>query len=544
MKNTLFIILLFSAFASSNGQTLNWVKQAGTTSYDLNSKIATDALGNVFLSGCIFNDTLNVWGNNLIVPYNSISSLFLIKCDSTTNTILWSVFFPASSGGIIEDVCVDQSGNTIITGSFSDELIIGNDTLSDPTFDATGFLISINPSGGLNWYRHLSSSCELNPRRVVTDNSGNIYTCGRFYCNGQFDTISINTLGYENFYLAKFSANGNALWVKNGTGKEMLSLNYSSTGIIRACTNYWDSLTIANSTIYSNSPYETLALISYDSIGTLTRMINYGHCASGTSDILITGLETDNLDNIFISGSFDSSVVFVDTTINSYHDHDVFILKLNSNGQNYSFHRYGGVHNDLSYSMVTDHNGDSYLCGSFEGAMSFDGNWYFTAGSRGVFICHVDSSFNVLWVLNSDMNYSSEGQDLTLSSEGKLYVTGTMNGPLDWGPWNLNTFGQEDFWIARISDLTSGVPGIINENENKLKVYPNPSSGIVLVSGLPRLSGLISVFNIQGQILNEFPTKGLLDETTVSLSYLPGIYLIQFISDDNSFIKRSKLVIE
>ncbi|MBL0031074.1 MAG: SBBP repeat-containing protein [Bacteroidetes bacterium] len=353
MKKTLQVLttLLIITF-SSTAQNLDWVKQVGSTGDESSQQIATDNQGNIFIAGRTNSDSLNIFGTTISTQVNSLNKIFIIKCDSSTN-ILWANFY-GTSGSNISDICVDRQGNCILIGYCSDSLFLYNDTLSAPTFDPTGFILSLNPTGGLNWYRHLSSTCELNPRKIVTDYAGNIYTCGRFYCNGQFDTISVNTVGYENFYIAKFSSGGNGLWVKNGTGRNMRTLDYSSTGIVSACTQYYDTLTVGNTTIYANNPYETSAIISYDSTGNLELIMNIGHGATGSSSSFITGLSSDILNNIYISGTFDSTNIFMDTTINSYGENDLFILKLNSNSMDYSFNKFGGLHNDLSNSLFTN----------------------------------------------------------------------------------------------------------------------------------------------------------------------------------------------
>ncbi len=534
---SIYFVLVFPLTA----QNLNWIKQVGSAGFDTKQLIATDNQGNIFISGLTSSNSINIFGTTLATPSSSIGSLFIVKCDSSAN-ILWTNFY-STTGSNIVDLCVDRQGNCIAIGSLIHSLIIGNDTLFDFTSDPTGFMLSINSVGSLNWYRHFSSTCELNPRKVTTDYSGNIYTCGRFYCNGQFDTISVNTFGYENFFIAKFSNNGNGLWLKKGTGIDMLTLNCSSSGIIRACTQYYDSLTIDNTSIYANGSNENTAIIGYDSTGYLTLIMNIGHASNNTASSSVTGLSTDVLGNIYISGTFDSTNVFADTTISSYQDNDVFILKLNSDGSTFSFKRFGGVHNDLCRNMITDQFGVSYLCGSFEGAISFDGVWYFSGGTSGVFICRIDSSLNVDWVMHSDNNLISEASDLSLTPNAVLYATGTMNGPLEWGPWNLNTFGNEDIWVARISDITIGTGLSIKDLTQAIKIYPNPASEFISINGLPKLAGTLQVHNLQGKLLANFDKEMLTQKMELKLPFPPGMYLIEFVSDDKEKTLVGKIIL-
>ena len=205
MKTIFALVSIFlTQNLSTKGQNLDWIKQIGSSLSESHQCIAADNQGNIFIAGSTASDSLDILGTSLAIQATSTNTIFIVKCDSSAN-VIWASFY-STSGSTISDICVDQQGNCFVVGSLIDTLFISNDTLSDPTSDPTGFILSINPIGSLNWYRHLSSTCELNPRKIIADNSGNIYTCGRFFCNGIFDTLSVNTVGNENFYIAKFQS--------------------------------------------------------------------------------------------------------------------------------------------------------------------------------------------------------------------------------------------------------------------------------------------------------------------------------------------------
>ena len=128
-----FILVMFCSFfllsKSIYSQTPDWLwaKSAGGNNDDKGYAVATDTQGNVYAVGYFSSPTI-VFGNTSLINAGGLD-IFLVKYN-TTGEVIWA----KSAGGTLNDVgfaiCVDPSGNVLITGYFnSPSLLFGTTNL-------------------------------------------------------------------------------------------------------------------------------------------------------------------------------------------------------------------------------------------------------------------------------------------------------------------------------------------------------------------------------------------------------------------------------
>ncbi len=86
--------------------------------------------------------------------------------------------------------------------------------------------------------------------------------------------------------------------------------------------------------------------------------------------------------------------------------------------------------------------------------------------------------------------------------------------------------------IGGVSDLFKVTTvSIINElnqlNQNSLTLYPNPTTGLINISGNPE-SGSLEIFNIAGQKVKSETIQNSSDYQINMAKYTHGIYLIKY----------------
>jgi hypothetical protein len=206
--------------------------------------------------------------------------------------------------------------------------------------------------------------------RNCSDNSGNVYVSGDLYLNASSgtaesyfgnDTLFVNS--ENDFFLAKYDANGNELWAKNFGG------NYN---------NPFDPKT------------ENLYSICYD---------------SNTNAIYITG-------NYISSCTFDS---FLLTT--SVGDAQIFIAKFDLNGNCVWAKSAGSSGGDGGSAITIDPNGYVYVSGGLSALAAFDS---FTVGA-GAFLAKYDNSGNCVWVKNISNTFGGIGNNTAAIWSMKFY---------------------------------------------------------------------------------------------------------------------------
>src|SRR5665213_2796949 len=113
LKNTSFDTNdVFLVKYDSNGNVL-WARSAGSTYYDYATSIATDASGNVYLTG-YFGGTAMVFGaDTLINTHLYYYDIFLAKYDSSGN-IIWVRGNGGQNDNVSNSVMTDNVGNVYV----------------------------------------------------------------------------------------------------------------------------------------------------------------------------------------------------------------------------------------------------------------------------------------------------------------------------------------------------------------------------------------------------------------------------------------------
>lgn len=211
----------FIAKYDANGNVL-WAKQSSSVArfygHVYTVSIATDASGNVFMTGN-FVDTLSFGPDTLVTGFHtSNTEIFVIKYDANGN-VLWAKQSNSSaySGGQVDAIATDKAGNVFITGDFVDTVSFGAFSLNESGF-YNSLLVKYGPAGNELWAKqpNVSSSSSWSiPYSVTTDNEGNVYVTGAFSDTLSFGPYSVFSSSlYAGVFFAKYSGNGTPLWAE------------------------------------------------------------------------------------------------------------------------------------------------------------------------------------------------------------------------------------------------------------------------------------------------------------------------------------------
>jgi len=232
---------------------------------------------------------------------------------------------------------------------------------------------------------------------VVTDSYGNSYITG--YIAGQgpgmgssyFGNIALEYEGLQDIFVAKLDANGNWIWAVSAGGD------------------------------------------GYD---------------SGM------GIALDNIGNCYVSGYFSDTVFFGPDSLTSNGYMDIFVAKLDSNGNWLWAKRAGGdVTNgaDAALDICTDNYGNSYVTGYFIGAADFGTHYVSSAVGKDPFIAKIDTNGNWLWARSAfGLEHDDIGNGISFDDNGNCYVTGYFSNSIYFGPTNLTTANYMDGFVAKL----------------------------------------------------------------------------------------------
>ena len=181
---------------------------------------------------------------------------------------------------------------------------------------------------------------------------------------------------------------------------------------------------------------------------------------AGTGDNDGEGIAVDDFGNVYTAGYFEGTVDF-DPGAGLHHltsngDFDLFVSKLDANGNFVWAQHVGGAERDENGNVELDEHGNVYSFGWFEGVVDFDpsGNVFeLDSGAerdRHVFALNNDGKFLYATKLIDDDTARFDSTHLTANGD-ILVVGGFMaNADFDSGPGvvNLNNAGGDDAFVA------------------------------------------------------------------------------------------------
>lgn len=164
---------------------LLWTRQLGTSGPDKSWGVATDAAGNVFITG---DTTGSLGGANA-----GNTDAFVSKYDTSGN-LVWTRQQGTSGNDISLGVTADSAGNVFITGYTFGSL----GGLNAGDWDA--FVSKYDTSGSLLWTRQLGTSAWDQSCGVTADAAGNVFSSGQ--TDGDLDGLNA---GWTDGFIVKFN---------------------------------------------------------------------------------------------------------------------------------------------------------------------------------------------------------------------------------------------------------------------------------------------------------------------------------------------------
>ncbi len=332
---------IFVAKYDTSGNVI-WAVAGGGTYDDIGYGIATDASGNIFVTGAFAGINASFGTLTLTHPNTIInnSSFFVVKYNSSGNAI-WARAAGTDHNDYGKAISTDANGNILVTGVFSSSNITfgttaaltgaGNDDIFVAKYDASGNALWAARAGGTN-------NDEGNG--IITDANGNVYAIGSFRSTSiTFGSTTINNTsnsGYYWLFIVKYNSAGTVLWAKGygssywrnnqafGIARDVVGNTYT-TGYYESNSISFGSFTLNNTnTDQTNDIY----IVKHDPSGNVL----WAKGGGGQSDDQGSAIALNGSGNVFITGYFSSpTIIFgIDTLKNSIASGESYVAALSS----------------------------------------------------------------------------------------------------------------------------------------------------------------------------------------------------------------------
>lgn len=386
VSSNIFASDIFIAKYDRDGNFV-WAKRAGGTNYDYGNGIATDAAGNVYVTG-LFIGTAN-FGSLSITSTTVDYDVFIAKYDSNGNA-LWVQKGGGSVWDVGNGISVDPAGNSYITGGYRNTATFGTTSFTSAgNYDI--FVAKYDPGGTFVWAKSAGGTGDDRGHSISVDAAGNSYLTGFFKGTVTVASSVIVSAGDSDIFLIKYSASGNPQWAKRagGTGiDEGSSIKIEPAGNIYVTGFYTDTATFDTATV--NGYGNTDAFVGkYDFKGDLIWIKKYG----GSQNDKGYGISLDTFSNVYVTGSFWGTGQFDTITSMSFNQDDAFVSGIDNTGKTKWVLTGGGVNIDVSRGIAASDYGRCYITGYYTGTALFDTLTISGISDNDLFVAKIDSTF-------------------------------------------------------------------------------------------------------------------------------------------------------
>ena len=450
------------------------------------------------------------------------------------------------------DIAVDANGNSYITGSFYDSSTFGTTTLTSSGSQDIS-IAKLNSNGNWLWIKQAGGTSEDYGSRIAVDANGNSYITGYFEGSATFGTTTLTSSGYYNIdiFVAKIDQNGNWLWANQAGGTDTdcgYGIAVDANGNSYIIGVFAENATFGTTTLTS-SGYKDIFVAKLDINGNWL----WAKQAGGTDYDIVYSIAVDDNGNSYVTGYFWSSATFGATTLTSSGQYDIFVAKMDSNGNWLWAKQAGGTSSDRGYSIAVDDNGNSYVTGYFEESATFGATTLTSSGYEDIFVAKLNINGNWLWAKQAGGTSGDFGLSIAVDANGNSYVTGNFAESATFGTTTLTSSGYGDIFVAKLGEVNSiDLPDIISFSGIR-SIYPNPFNPLTTIDyeiSMPA-DVKIEVYNNRGQLVRNF-ILGYKEQGSYKLTWegednngclcSTGIYYIRMQAGKEIYIKKAVLL--
>ena len=456
------------------GGNFQWVKCISGTNYTNISSVATDMQGNIFITGD-FKETSYI-DSVSIISYDH-SDGFIGKFNPHGELLWIKTFgFKDMDGGI--DL-ISNDTMVFLCGVFKDSIYLYT-TLLISNGNTDIFIASLDSYGNYQWIEQIGGTWWDVPRSISIDNNNDIILSGilsETVSFGNTDTSAISN-GSSDAFIAKYSTNGDFYWVKSFGGIE-------DDGNIAASSDFENNIFLSGF-FKGNVYFDGIPLTSYNEY-----------------DYFICKLSTNG------------SVIWAKKIETTFYPIEDFWNK----------------------SLICDESGNLYITGWYRDSLVYDSLTVQSNGSYDIFVMKIDNNGNLIWCLTAGNNhsYGDYSRSIARDGNGNLYITGRFYSTLFFGDSSVTSYGSADVFVAKLHEDPVSV--VYNEDNTSLEitVYPNPATDYVNI-GYPLMQfEKVEIVSIKGRVLRTFNgNQNILDVSGLA----SGVYLLKLDAGKMIYVKR------
>lgn len=430
-----------------NTPTFQWAVNAGGISIDYGQCITTDNSGNLYISG-LFSETA-VFGAITLISNGNLD-IFVAKMNPA-GAFLWAIGIGGTNAELGQGIAVDSLGDIYITGNYRDTVSFGATTLVSSGSDEI-YVAKLDTNGNHLWALSFGATGVDIGRSIACNNTG-CWVTGGFQGTVSFGGTSLVSSGSTDCFVTRINNLGVIQWAIKA-GSAGLDSGYGIVidvyGNSYIAGDYTGTLTLGSLTLAPLGSADGF-IAKINPTGTFLWALRMG----GANFEAVRNIGIDSLGNIYTSGAFRDSFTIGSLSVTGLTggQNEIFVTKVSSSGVPLWLIRAGSTSSDRAWSLAVDNNGNSFVTGSYVALANFGLTEFTSAGLEDLFIFKLNKDGEFQWVISAGSLSTDEGLGICSDNQGNCFVTGRFNQTVSFGPTSLVAAGSQDIFITKISDI-------------------------------------------------------------------------------------------
>ncbi|NBP89539.1 MAG: hypothetical protein EBU59_13780, partial [Planctomycetia bacterium] len=339
-------------------------------------------------------------------------------------------------------------GSSIVIGNFRGTATFGNTTLTSAG-GSDVFVAKISADGEYQWATKAGGTGDDYGPGVSVLADGSSIVIGTFRGNATFGNFTLTSAGNEDIFVAKLDPNGDYQWARRAGGVDGeygYGVSVLADGSSIVTGNFKRTGTFGDIELTSAGGFDVF-VAKLDASGTY----KWAKQAGGPSSFDV-GRDISVLPDgsSIVTGRFQGTATFGSTTLTSAGSDDVFVAKLDAGGSYKWAAKAGGTGVDFGLGVSVLADGSSIVTGKFQGAATFGNTTFTSAGNEDVFIAKLDADGDYQWATTAGGTGADQGSDLSVLADGSVIVSGAFKGTAHFGNTTLTSTGNDDVFVAKL----------------------------------------------------------------------------------------------
>ena len=502
LLNILWVVIPFTplpVLADTSTLIHSWSQRFGDSNIQYEPYITTNAAGDIVVA-VHYLGTVDFGGG----PLTSAGGrdIAIAKFDDSGGHI-WSERFGDIDNQYVVRAAIDAEGNIIIAGHFGGTVNFGGGALT--SMQSLGiFLAKFDAIGNHVWSFEFGDSSGAWVGGVAADDAGNVFLTGGFQSgtvNFGGETLTPAGPGNPDAYLVKFDSNGDHIWSRrfgNDGSEQGQQVVIDALGDVVTRGIFTHSIDLGGGDLVCPGFGASYVAKFYSSGNHI-----WSHCYSDIYEI-VAGVAVDPAGNVVFTGSFSGTVDFGGGPLTSAGGRDVFLVKLDKDGDHVWSRQYGDGDSQAALSVTTGVGGTIAITGDFSGTVNFGGGVLTETGLGDIFVAQFSANGNHIASACYGDAAVQHGIDVATIAAGDIILSGNFHGTVDFGGGPLTSTGSQDIYLAKLSvDPVTSVEGLPAANAMQLSTYPNPFNPTTTISYSISTSALVflRIYDVSGRFV-------------------------------------------